>query len=444
MNPADRDRLIAQLLARYRTTLERHLPRDPQTLEQIEQVVEDVSREMDRDLEQAILDRRQPPAENQAGCPQCGQAARYRATYARTLITRHGERVLPRRYFYCGACAHGFAPLDAALGLDGGATTPTLRLWAAQLAAHLPFAEAARLLAQLTGVSLGESTVERLAVGIGNAVRQAQHAEAQQHHAGRGPAVVVKPLRLYVSTDGLHVPLRAPWKRDGSLGKLDCHFGECKTAVAFAARIGEHGDEGVLWRDSVATFEPVATFGPLVATLAHRVGQHFAREVIFLADGQAYNWTLAATHFPTAVQIVDFMHALEHLYAVARSLLAEAAVAGWVAARKEELLDDRVAAVLAAIAALPAPTAEAVKARDGAGGYFQHNAERMRYGTFRRRGYQIASGVMEAGCKQVVHQRLDQAGMHWRPDTAEAIVTLRAALLSAHPPDLRHYCGAVH
>ena len=52
------------------------------------------------------------------------------------------------------------------------------------------------------------------------------------------------------------------------------------------------------------------------------------------------------------------------------------------------------------------------------------NAERMRYGTFRRHGYHIATGVMEAACKRVVHQRLDQAGMHWRQETAEAFVAL--------------------
>ena len=74
--------------------------------------------------------------------------------------------------------------------------------------------------------------------------------------------------------------------------------------------------------------------------------------------------------------------------------------------------------------------------------YFRHNAERMRYGTFRQQGYQISSGVMEATCKHVVGQRLDQAGMHWRPEAATAIVALRAALLSSNPPDLRRYCRA--
>jgi len=49
--------------------------------------------------------------------------------------------------------------------------------------------------------------------------------------------------------------------------------------------------------------------------------------------------------------------------------------------------------------------------------------------------------VVEATCKQVVAQRLDQVGMHWRPESAEAIVALRAAQLSTCPPDLRPHCA---
>ena len=68
----------------------------------------------------------------------------------------------------------------------------------------------------------------------------------------------------------------------------------------------------------------------------------------------------------------------------------------------------------------------------------------MRYKTFLKHGDQIATGVMEAACKQVVHQRLDQVGMHWRPETAEAFVALRAAVLSSAPPDLRPFCRMAH
>jgi hypothetical protein len=298
----------------------------------------------------------------------------------------------------------------------------------------------------LTGVSLGASTVERLAVAVGNRLRQGQRQASEAHHVGCGPAVERKPTRLYVSVDGLFVPLRDAWKKDGSAGDLVCRFGECKTAVVYEARSGPKGDEGVRWREYTATFSKVEVFGPLVATLAHRCGQHFASEVIFLADGQPYNWSLAAAHFPGAIQIVDYMHARQHLYGVIHAVLGEgSSLAGpWIDARQAELFADRVHAVWEAIADLPARTKEQEEARARAVGYFRTNAARMRYGTFRKRGYQIASGVMEAGCKHVVHQRLDQAGMHWRPDAAEAVVALRAAELSDRKPDLHPYCRFAH
>jgi hypothetical protein len=445
MQRLDRERLIEELVQRYRDSLERHLHREPRTIDEIEQVVEDVSVEMDREMEQRILDQQEEPRENQAQCPQCAGVARYRARCARVLITRHGERALRRRYYYCRDCKSGFAPLDGKLGLDAGATTPAVRLFAVRLAAHLPFGEAARILELLTGVVLGASTVERITVGVGSALRAAQHQTGATHHDGRGPTVERKPRRLYISVDGLMAPLREAWKKDGSAGSLQCRFGECKTAVVFEARPGKaagQSDAGVLWREYVATFGTVDRFGPLVATLAHRCGQHYAREVVFLADGQAYNWTLAAAHFPEAIQIVDYMHAVQHLYEVIHAFLGEGSkrAGEWVAARKEELFADRVASVIEAIVDLPAQSKEHKEAQRRAAGYFRNNAERMRYGTFRKHGYEIASGVMEAGCKHVVHQRLDQAGMHWRPETAEAVVALRAAELSSHKSDLRPYC----
>lgn len=447
MNDAEREQLIEALVERYRKSLNRHLRRDPQTLDEIEQVVEDVSQEVDTQIEEAILERQPLPhsSENQLRCPHCSGWARYRGPANRTLVTRHGERTLSRRYYYCSGCRSGFAPLDQGLGLGKETTTASVRCFTAHLAAHLPFAEAAHLLGLLTPIRLGTSTVERLAVRVGSALRAAERKLAECHRLGEAPAVERKPARLYVSVDGIQAPLRDLWKKDGSAGSLTCRFGECKTAVIYEARKGSRGDEGVLRRAYVATFAKVDQFGRLVATQAHRCGEHFARELVFLADGQAYNWQLAATHFPEAVQIVDFMHAVEHLYEVARTCLGEesAAVEPWVTARKEELLTDRLPAVIQAIRALPVSSREREATRTRETGYFRGNAERMRYGSFRKQGYQIATGVMEAGCKHVVHQRLDQVGMHWRQETADAIVALRAALLSSSPPDLRRHCRLV-
>jgi len=445
MREEERETLIQQLTARYAELLREGLADEPQTLDEIEQRVEEIGRVVEVELERRLLERREQPSvpeDNQAACPQCRRPARYRATDKRQLLTRHGEHTLARRRYYCSPCRHGFHPLDAVLGLDRGETTQQVRLWVAEVAPRATVGEGAGLLARLTGVQLGASTFERIAVHVGAALRQAEWAAAQRHHGGHPPAVQRKPHRLYVSVDGIYAPLRDPWKKDGSLGPLTCRYGECKTAVIYEAQAGPQGDEGVVWRAYTASFAASEQFGPLVATLAHRAGHHFARELVFLADGQAYNWTIAASQFPTALQIVDFQHAVSHLFAVAHAFFGEGTspVGPWVEARKEELLDDRVAAVCTALGDLAPRTEEQRKIQARERGYFTTNAERMRYRTFRERGYQIATGVMEAGCKQVVHQRLDQVGMHWRQETAEAFVALRAAVLCTSPPDLRPYC----
>ena len=43
--------------------------------------------------------------------------------------------------------------------------------------------------------------------------------------------------------------------------------------------------------------------------------------------------------------------------------------------------------------------------------YFQKNAVRMRYPEFRHQHLFVGSGVIEAGCKTVIGQRLKQSGM---------------------------------
>ena len=49
----------------------------------------------------------------------------------------------------------------------------------------------------------------------------------------------------------------------------------------------------------------------------------------------------------------------------------------------------------------------------------------MRYHWFRSRGLFTGSGVVEAGCKSVIGQRLKQSGMHRTTDGADAIIALR-------------------
>ena len=440
MSRADREQLIDELLTRYRRVLEQRLPTGPQTLDQIEETVEEISREMDREVERRILDAQQPPRKNREACPRCHAPARFRCLYFRKVLTRHAPQEVPCPYYHCAACQFGFSPAERQFGLDDTGLSPQVQAWTARLAAHLAFTEASDTLRDLCGLSVSPSTVERVAVRVGEALRGVDLP----------PPSSAPPTRLYVGMDGTQTPLRDPWKRDGSLGKLVCRFGECKVAVVYAARPGKpppegpRGDAGVAYRAFAGTMADVTEFRPRVERLLTQCGVAQAAEVVVLGDGAHWIWNLVTELLPGAVQILDYWHMTQHLYTVAKARYAggEVAMREWVHTCQAALDRNDAAAVLLSIGNWEPQDAPGQEVRAREYEFFARNAARMQYGTFRAQGYHVGSGVMEASCRQVVAQRLHEAGMHWREETADAIVSLRAALLSSQRPDLRRISTA--
>ena len=96
----------------------------------------------------------------------------------------------------------------------------------------------------------------------------------------------------------------------------------------------------------------------------------------------------------------------------------------WLAARMEDLDYGDIDGICRAARVFPL---EGIKKDelDTALGYFENNAPRMRYHWFRQCGLFAGSGVVEAGCKSVIGQRLKLSGMHWTVQGAGAITTLR-------------------
>lgn len=75
-------------------------------------------------------------------------------------------------------------------------------------------------------------------------------------------------------------------------------------------------------------------------------------------------------------------------------------------------------------------------------GYFENNRSRMLYGTFREKGYFIGSGVIEAGCKTVVGQRVKESGMFWSVNGAENVLALRCAVMNGNFDAFWHQPGS--
>lgn len=57
--------------------------------------------------------------------------------------------------------------------------------------------------------------------------------------------------------------------------------------------------------------------------------------------------------------------------------------------------------------------------------YFRKNKHRMHYAQWKREGFMIGSGVVEAACKTLVAQRLKLSGMRWGTHGSQAILTMR-------------------
>lgn len=66
----------------------------------------------------------------------------------------------------------------------------------------------------------------------------------------------------------------------------------------------------------------------------------------------------------------------------------------------------------------------------------------MRYNRFGAEGLFVGSGIIEAGCKALIGQRLQQSGMHWSVSGANSIFTLRCILRSGRWEDFWEYRAA--
>src|SRR4051794_13364359 len=80
MNPdLDRQAIIDASVARYRKMLDRQLPDDNATLEQIEDAIEEIGKGVLPDLQEKLVNKRgKKSRDNKIACP-CGGKARYRS-----------------------------------------------------------------------------------------------------------------------------------------------------------------------------------------------------------------------------------------------------------------------------------------------------------------------------------------------------------------------------
>jgi hypothetical protein len=178
---------------------------------------------------------------------------------------------------------------------------------------------------------------------------------------------------------------------------------------------------------NVSSLGSIDQFGPWLRQEAIRRGLPLALQVVLLIDGAVGLANMGRDCFGTAIQIVDFYHALEHAGKVLVALLGSKEHPDYKPRLRRwarQLLKDRVEKLIAQARHEGAgkPQSDAVEKELG---YFVNNVTRMQHGTFRRKGFFIGSGVVEAGCKTVIGARCKQSGMFRGEPGADSVLALR-------------------
>lgn len=351
------------------------------------------------------------------------------------LLTVLSSIELRRAYYYCECCGEGIVPRDRELDIVGTSFSPGVRRLMGQVGGKEAFEQGRRDLEELADIRVETKQVERTAESIGRQIEVFTSRERQALLAGKLVSMASVP-KLYIAIDGTGLPVVAR-ETEGRVGKHE--GGVAKTREAkLACLFTQTGldSEGRPVRDPgstsyVGAIQTASAFGERLYAEALRRGVNRAKLVIVLGDGAPWIWVLAVLLFPGAVCIVDLYHAREHLADLAKLLYQPftKTAQSWLDRRTGELDAGEIEQLVSRLRKLH-PQQDIV--RDSlrkAIGYFQENAERMRYARFREQGLFVGSGVVEAGCKSM-GQRLKQSGMHWTVSGANAVIALRCCQLS--------------
>lgn len=372
----------------------------------------------------------EPESDGPVLCPRCWRPMRLVGRRPREVVGVVGQWTVERRYWHCAPCRLGRSPWDETLGLGVGRLSPRLERAVCRQAVDLSFAAAAEGIEDLLGVGVDAEEVRRVSEGIGQVAESEEMARVAAIAAGEA----LEPGQALADTLVVEA--------DGCMENVDGAWHEVKVGLVAPLSEQLEMDEraGRLRRKALDAHyvagvreAPEAIFARLYAKAAELgLGGRGVRQVVVIGDGAPWIWQGAREYLGSpgvrVVEIIDIVHARQHLWAVANAVFGidTAEAKRWATRQSERLAEAGVAPVMRALRRLNPKTVEGREAVRLGIGYFVERQDRMRYPEYVRAHLPIGSGGVESACKVLVQARQKQAGMRWRRLGSQAIATLRA------------------
>jgi hypothetical protein len=176
----------------------------------------------------------------------------------------------------------------------------------------------------------------------------------------------------------------------------------------------------------------------IFAWLAEEVRQRNPQErrtVVAIMDGENKLRELQEAMIPGAVGIVDIWHVTERLWKLAYCFHAEGSgeAEAFVGVYLRKILEGKVGQVIGGLRQKATKLDISKHKRQEMEkhlGYFDAKRPYMKYDEYLTKGYPIGSGVVEGACRHLVKDRMEQTGMRWEVEGAQAVLSLRAIYIN--------------
>ncbi len=350
-------------------------------------------------------------------------------------------------------------PLDAKLGMPEGDTSYLLQKWSGIACARQSYQEARETFLSILGFGQSVNGLEEMVE------RAARHADT--YFAEQAPIDAKEEASiLVVTSDCKGVPMRRdgdePSPKRKRLGKgekqgrkrMAC-VGGVYSVEPFHRTVDEILDE--MLREKKQTKRPKPKNKRLRAVLTREVGgkaangkdvvfdwladevqqrtAHERRTIVAIMDGESKLRDLQEAKIPDAVGILDIWHVTEYLWKLAYCFHAEGSdeAESFVETYLRKILEGNVGRAIGGIRQMATKRGLSKHKREKLEqclNYFEARRETMKYDEYLAAGYPIGSGVVEGACRHLVKDRMEQTGMRWRVQGAQAILSLRAIYLN--------------
>jgi hypothetical protein len=362
-----------------------------------------------------------------------------------------------------------YVPTDAKLGLPSGECSYVMEDWQQKLCVKETFAEGVDGLGAILGFQVSVETAEAMNL------RMAEYAEPFRIQQP-APEPTAEETILVATADGTSVPMHREDRTQRPSAKAGTRKGSTRRAYVgavysiepFVRSPQEVLDE--LLREQAATRRPrpqgkrlwaemASAREDLLASGSEFVFIEMALDVasrdpdrqltlVCLMDGEQKLWDLQREWLGRSVEILDLFHALERVREVSKVVepKAKSRREAWVSSQLRDLLTGKIETVIRRWRRLSREdeqekrwTKVQQKTVTSAIGYFSNNRHRMRYDEYLLNGYPIGSGIAEGACRNVVKDRMDCTGMHWRLPGSRAMLKTRTLHLNGEWDDFVEY-----